>query len=137
MPNSKSDAFENDILKYIFNNVVDLGATVTYALHTADPMLTPETGNQTTSETAYTNYARVSKSRSGTADFTVTGSSVSPAADVDFPACGATAGGPITHFSIGTGVGNKIMYSGQVLPNIAMATGVIPRLKTTSTITED
>jgi hypothetical protein len=34
-------------------------------------------------------------------------------------------------------VSNKMLYKGTVTPNITMAAGVIPRLKTTSTISED
>lgn len=132
---SKGDTWENDLLKYQFNDVAPgLGASVTYALHTADP---GEAGTQLTNEAAYTGYARVSKSRSGTGDFTVTGSSVSPAADVDFGVCAGGTMAPITHFSVGTGTGNKIMYKGPVTPNITVVIGTIPRLKTTSTITED
>jgi len=145
---SKSNTFENDLLKLLFNNVAitiigttsGLAATTAagslhYALHTADP---GEAGTAITSETAYTNYVRVAAARS-TAAFVVTDNSVSPAANVDFAECGATAGTPITHFGIvntASGAG-KILYSGTVTPNITMATGVIPRLKTTSTITED
>jgi len=142
---SKGDTFEGDILKLIFkgttianladNTATSPAATLTVALHTADPNATPETGTQLTSETAYTNYARVAVTRG--AGWTVTGSSVSPAANIDFAECGVTPGGPITHFSVGTGTSNALLYSGTVTPNITMAAGVIPRLKTTSTITED
>jgi hypothetical protein len=145
---SKSNTFENSLLLLLFNNtaITDIGdaaglrATSTagslyWALHTADP---GETGSAVTSEAAYTGYARVAAARSG-AGFTVTANSVSPAANVDFGECTASAGGPITHFSIvntasGAGV---ILYSGTMSPNITMAVGVIPRIKTTSTITED
>lgn len=142
---SKGDTFENDLLKLIFNatpiaNLADNAATspltVLYvALHTADP---GEAGSQTTSETAYTGYARVSVART-TGGFTVTGNSVSPVANIDFGECTASPGAAITHFSIGTassGAG-KVLYKGTVTPNITMAVGVIPRLKTTSTVTED
>ncbi len=69
----------------------------------------------------------------------VSGNSVSPAANIDFGECTASPGAAITHFAIGTDVSGagKILYSGTVTPNITMAVGVIPRLKTTSTITED
>jgi len=106
-----------------------------WALHTGDP---GEAGSAVTSETAYTGYARVAAARSG-AGFTVTANSVSPAANVDFGECMASPGGAISHFSIvntssGAGI---ILYSGTVTPNITMESGVIPRIKTTSTITED
>lgn len=141
---SKGDTFENDFLKLIFNataiaNIADNAATspltnLYVSLHTADP---GETGSQTTSETAYTSYARVAVART-TGGWTVTTNSVSPVADISFPACtGGTA--TITHFGVGTassGAG-KLLYKGTVTPNIAVATGVTPILTTASTITED
>ena len=140
---SKGNTFENDILKLIFNAtaIADLAendssspaTTLTVALHTADP---GEAGDQTTNETAYTGYSRVAVNRNS-GGWTVTGNSVSPAADIDFGECTASPGAAITHFSVGTGVSNKLLYKGTVTPNITMAAGVIPRLKTTSTITED
>jgi len=145
---SKSNTFENDLLLLLFNNtaIADIGdaaglrATTTagslyYSLHTADP---GEAGTAVTSETAYTGYARVAAARSG-AGFTVTGNSVSPPANVDFGECTAAAGSPITHFGIvntASGAG-KLLYSGTMTPNITMSVGVVPRLKSTSTITED
>lgn len=147
---SKSDTFENDLMLLLFNNtaVANIGdagglrATVVagtfwFSLHTADP---GEAGTAVTSETAYTGYARISKARaSGAGGFTITGNSVSPFENIDFGECTAAAGGAITHFGIvntASGAG-KLLYSGTVTPNITMAVGVIPRLKTTSTITED
>ena len=142
---SKGNTFENDLLKLIFQatavaNIADNAASspltnLYVSLHTADP---GEAGGQTTSETTYTGYARVAVARSGSG-FTVTGNSVSPAADIDFGECTASPGSPITHFAIGTAASGtgKILYSGTVTPNITMATGVIPRLTTASTITED
>ena len=140
---SKGDTFENDLLKLIFNatTINDLAendttspvTTLSVALHTGDP---GEGGTQLTSETAYTGYARVNVARTA-GGWTVASGSVSPVANIDFAECTAAAGGPITHFSVGTGVANKLLYSGTVTPNITMAVGVIPRLKTTSTITED
>lgn len=141
---SKGDTFENDWLKLIFQataiaNIADNAATspltnLYVSLHTADPA---DAGNQTTSETAYTSYARVAVARTA-GGWTVTGNSVSPAANIDFPACtGGTA--TITHFGIGTassGTG-KLLYSGTVSPNISVSSGVTPRLTTASTVTED
>lgn len=145
---SKSNTFENDLLLLIFNNtaITDIGdagglrATATagslyWALHTADP---GEAGTAITSETAYTGYARIAAARSG-AGFTVTGNSVSPPSNVDFGECSASPGGAITYFSVvntPSGAG-KILYSGTMTPNVTMAVGVIPRIKTTSTLTED
>jgi hypothetical protein len=141
---SKSDSFENSLLKLIFNataiaNLADNAGTspltnLYVSLHTADP---GETGNQTTSETSYTSYARVAVART-TGGWTVTANSVSPVANIDFPA--ATGGsGTITHFGVGTASSGTgvLYYSGTVTPNITVSTGVTPRLTTASTITED
>ncbi len=145
---SKGNTFENELLLHIFNNsdialigdATGLRGSTTagslyYSLHTADP---GEAGTQTTSETAYTGYARVAGARSG-AGFTVTGNSVSPAANVDFGECTASPGAALTHFAIGTASTStgKVLYKGTLTPNITMAVGVIPRIKSTSTITED
>lgn len=139
---SKGNTYEDDILKLIFNAtaIADLArdsaapvATLTVALHTADP---GEAGTQSTSETAYTGYARVTVARTS-GGWTVSSGSVSPVANIDFAECTASPGGAITHFSVGTGVSSKLLYSGTITPNITMAVGVIPRIKTTSTITED
>lgn len=142
---SKGNTFENDLMKLIFNataiaNIADNAASapltnLAVALHTADP---GETGDQTTSETAYTGYARVSVARTS-GGWTITNNSASPVANIDFGECTASPGGAITHVSVGvTGGGaTKILYKGALSPNITMAVGVIPRIKTTSTITED
>lgn len=141
---SKSNTFENDLLKLIFNataiaNLADNAAgspltNLSVALHTADP---GEGGDQTTSEATYTSYARVSVART-TGGWTVTNASVSPVANISFPQ--ATGGSnTITHFSVGpTGGGaTKIFYSGTVTPNIVVTNGVTPILASSSTITED
>lgn len=142
---SKGDTFENDFLKLIFNataiaNIADNAATspltnLFVSLHTADP---GEAGNQTTSEIAYTGYARIAVARTSSG-WTVTNNSVSPVANIDFGQMTAGAGGTVTFFAVGTassGAG-KILYSGTVTPNISVVNGVIPRITTGSTITED
>jgi hypothetical protein len=141
---SKSNAFETDLLGLIFNGtaIANLAINATsspltnlfISLHTADP---GEAGTQSTSETAYTGYARVSVARTA-GGWTITGNSVSPVTPIDFPECsGGTS--TITHFAVGVAASgaSKILYKGTVTPNINVAINVIPRLKTTSTITED
>lgn len=144
---SKSDTFEADILKLIFNataiaNIADNAATspltnLYVALHTADP---GETGVQNTSEATYTGYARVAVARTS-GGWTISGTSptqVVPAATISFPAC--TAGtSTVTYFSVGVASSGatKILYSGAVSPSISVSTGVTPQLTTASTITED
>lgn len=142
---SKSNTFENDWLKLIFNataigNIADNAASAPLtnlyvSLHTADP---GEAGSQTTSETAYTGYARVAVARTS-GGWTVTGNSVSPVATITFGECSASPGAALTHFAVGTdasGAG-KVLYSGTLTPNVTMGVGVTPLIKTTSTITED
>lgn len=141
---SKGNTYENDLLKLIFQaiaiaDLADNDATspltnLYVSLHTADP---GEAGDQTTSEIAYTGYARVAVARTS-GGWAVTNNSVSPVANIDFPA-GTGGAGTATHFGVGTlasGAG-KLLYSGTVTPNIVCGNGVTPRLTTASTITED
>lgn len=144
---SKSNSLENSLLLLVFNNsnIANVGdatglrgsstaGSLYLSLHTADP---GEAGSQTTSECAYGPYARVAVARSG-AGFTVTSNSVSPAANVDFPA--ATSGSETaTHWGIGTASSGAgvLLYSGTISLNIVISTGVQPRLTTASTVTED
>jgi hypothetical protein len=141
---SKSNVFENDWLKLIFNataiaNLADNAASspltnIYVSLHTADP---GEAGNQSTSEATYTGYARVAVARTA-GGWTVTNNSVSPVANIDFPV--ATAGtNTITHFGVGSAVSGSgvLYYSGTLTPNISVVSGVIPRITTATTITED
>lgn len=142
---SKSNVFENDLLKLIFNstpiagladNAASSPVTNLYlALHTADP---GEAGGQTTSEISYTGYTRLAVLRTS-GGWTVSGNSVSPVADVLFPEMTGGAGGTATHASIGTAASGagKILYKGALTPTITVALGVSPRIKNTSTITED
>jgi len=141
---SKGNTFENDWLKLVFNataiaNLADNAsssplASLFVSLHTSDP---GEAGDQTTNECAYTSYARVSVARTS-GGWTITASSVSPVANITFPA--ATGGSETaTHWAIGTltsGAG-IILYSGTISPNIVISSGVTPIITTASTITED
>lgn len=139
---SKGATFTDDVLKLFFwgTAIADIAdndqsspvTTLTVALHTADP---DESGDQTTSEIAYTGYARVAVARSS-AGWAIASGTVTPVANMDFPVSTGGAGGTITHFSVGTGVGNKLMYSGPVTPNIAVSSGVTPRLTTATAIIE-
>lgn len=145
---SKSNSFETELLNHLFNNAAIAnigdatgvrGSTVAgslyLALHTADP---GEAGTATTNEIAYTGYARQAVARSS-AGFTVSGASVTLTANVDFPEMTGGAGGTVTHFSVVKEVSGAsvILYSGTVSPNIAVASGVTPRLKAATSITED
>lgn len=140
---AKGATFDNDLLKLIFNAtaislIADNTATTPLtnlfvSLHTADP---GSGGSQTTSEAAYTSYARVAVARTS-GGWTVTSNSVSPAATIVFPA--ATGGSETeTFFAVGTltsGAG-KILYSGAISPTIVVSSGVTPELTTATAITE-
>lgn len=118
---SATNSFENGLLSLIFENAnyANVGdatglrgsstAGVFYvSLHTANPN---ETGDQTTSEAAYTSYARVSVARS-TAGWSVASGVADNDAAITFPASGS---GPEseTHFGIGSdssGAGNLFLW---------------------------
>lgn len=138
---AKGNTWRNDVLRLYFlgaavSAVADNAAASpftahTIALHTADP---GAGGSQSTSETAYGGYNRKTVPRN-TAGWVVAGNSVSPAVDIDFDLCTGSPGAPITHWSISRG-GGVIDYSGPLVSPVAMETGKIPRVKTTSTIQE-
>lgn len=140
---AKGLTFDNDFLKLIFNatpiaNIAD-DATVGpltnlyVSLHTSSP---GAGGNQTTNEAAYISYARVAVARTA-GGWAVTGSSVSPVANISFPA--ATGGTETeTFFGVGTAASGagKLLYFGAISPTIAVTTSVTPQLTTSSVITE-
>lgn len=136
---SASNGAENDLTALIFQNTAaaNIGNTgglqpssaagsFYIALHTANP---GATGTQSTSEAAYTGYARVAVARSS-AGFTVTGNqpaSVSNAAAVTFPAC--TGGSETeTYFSIGyqSSGATRILVSGALTTSLAVSNGITP-----------
>ena len=144
---SKSNTFENDLLKLIFNNVTmtlvgdaagilasAAAGSLYFSLHTADP---GEAGDQTTNEVAYTSYARVAVARSG-AGFTVSTNTVALVANVTFPA-GTGGTGTATNWGLGTsssGAG-KLLYKGAISPTIVCGNGVTPQLTAGTVVTED
>lgn len=144
---SIADTTENAILALIFNatawaNYADNAAStpqtnISVAAHTADP---GDSGTQSTSEAAYTSYARVNVARTS-GGWTISGTSPTqavPVAAINFPA-GTGGSGTITYFSTGkTGGGaTAILFSGTVTPNIVTGNGVTPSLSTATTITLD
>jgi hypothetical protein len=141
---SFGNTFENDLLKLIFqataiadiadNDATSPATSLYVSLHTADP---GEAGAQNTSECAYGSYARVAVARTS-GGWTVTANSVSPAANIDFPAA-SSGTETATHFGIGTassGAG-KLLAKGTITPNIAISSGVTPRLTTSTAMTLD
>lgn len=142
---AKTDAFETLFLQLLFQNAnaanigdaTGLRGSTTagqffLSLHTADP---GEAGNQTTSEVAYTGYARVGINRaSGAGGFTVSGNTVSFGTNpTSFGAC--TAGSATaTHFGIGTASSGAgvLLYRGALSASIAISSGVTPQISALS-----
>lgn len=141
---SFSNAAEQAIMLLIFNaspwaNMADNAASapqtsISTSLHTADP---GEGGTMSTSESAYTSYARVDQARTA-GGWTSTAGVVSPATNIDFPA-GTGGAGTVTHCGAGkTGGGATALHlSGTVTPNIVTGNGVTPRLTTATTFSLD
>lgn len=144
---SKSNALENAYLLLLFNNtnIATVGdatglrgsstaGSLYMSLHTGDP---GEVGDQTTSEAAYTSYARVAVARSG-AGFTVSGNAVALAADVTFPT-GSGGSGTATHWGVGTEASGAgvLLYKGAISLSIVMGSGITPTLTAGPILTED
>ena len=132
---SATTSFDNSILDLIFqataianiaDNAASAPATVLYvSLNTADP---GKTGNQTTNETAYTSYARVSVARTSGGWTINTGTStITNAGVITFPTC--TGGSStITYFGIGlasTGTGT-LLFSGALASSTAISNNITP-----------
>lgn len=133
---SATNAFETSLLGLLFTNVnaanvgdaTGLRGSSTagvfwISLHTANP---DETGDQTTSETTYTNYARQDEARN-TTQWTVTNNTADNDNAIAFPTGGAS-GATLTHFGIGSdtsGAGNLFLY-GALTASLAVSNGVTP-----------
>lgn len=143
---SKGNTFENDLLKLILQataiaNLADNAASAPLtnlyvALHSADP---GEAGDQTTSEIAYTGYARVAVARSGSG-WTVTGNAAENAAAITFGQKTGGADVTATHFSVGSAASGtgKIFYKGALTASLLISNGVTPEFAAGALdITED
>jgi len=136
MSSSLTPTARANLILLIFNNVnwANVGdatglrgssaaGSLYISLHTADP----SAGNQTTSEAAYTSYARIPVARSA-AGFTCSGENVSNAAAAVFAACtGGTE--TITHFGFGSassGAGN-LFASAPLDASLAVYATIQPR----------
>lgn len=143
MPKSTSTC--NNVLALVFNatnwaNIADNAssspATNLYlSLHTADPGVG---NNQTTNETAYTNYTRVAVARTTSGWAVPSSGATSNAALVQFPQCGVS-GATVTHVAIGTassGAGT-VLYAGALNSSLAVANLIQPQFSASAlTVTE-
>lgn len=129
---AKSNASANDYVALIYNatavaNIADNAATspltnIFIAAHTAEP---GAAGTQSTSEAAYTGYARASVART-TGGFTCSNGTVTLVANASFGAC--TAGSAIlTHWSTGVAASGatKILHRGVFGSRLGPFTGAI------------
>lgn len=95
------------------------------SLHTSTP---DETGTQTTNESAYTNYGRISVNRaSGAGGFAIASDVADNVSAITFAACGVT-GSTVTHFGVGsaqTTAGNLFLY-GALSASRAISNGITP-----------
>lgn len=131
----KSTATCNSILALIFNATAwaDLAendsssplGNLYVSLHTGDPGVG---NNQTTNETAYTNYARVAVVRTTSGWDVPASAETANAALIQFAQCGVT-GATLTYVAIGTassGTGT-VLYAGALSSSLAVANGIQPQ----------
>lgn len=145
MAGSKTNTYETNILKLIFNNtaLANIGdasglqpsstaGSFYIGLFTAAP-----SDSAAGTECAYTSYARVAVARSG-AGFTVSGNQVSNAAAVTFPKC---TGGTETAVAFGiltASSGGDLLYWGDLTSSLAISNNITPSFTAgTLIITED
>lgn len=128
-----STTFRTSVAGLIFEaaaiaNVADNAASspitnIQVSLHTADPV----SGNQTTSESAYTSYSRVAVARS-TSGWTNTGGVETNDAAITFPAC---TGGTSTVTHVGTGTASSgagvLILPGSLTASLAVSSGITPQ----------
>lgn len=109
----------------VADNAVASPLTNTYVgLYTASP----GTGDdQTTNETAYTNYARQAVARSTGWD-AASGGATANAAAISFPQCGVT-GATLTHCAVGTAVSaaGHVWHQGALNSSLAVSSGITPQ----------
>lgn len=150
---SKSNTWESDLLKLVFNNTTAAGigdvtglvgsataGVVWVSLHTADPT---EGGNQTSSEANYTGYARISIVRT-TGGWTISGTAPTQAANAaqaNFPTCTDNVNlNTVSFVGVGTdstGSG-KLLYSGALASTLNVSQNITPSYAAnTLIITED
>lgn len=134
---SATNVLENGLLSLLFenSNYANVGdatglrgsstaGSFYISLHTANPN---ETGTQTTSEAAYTSYARQAVARS-TAGWTVASGAVTNDSAITYPA--ATGGSETeTYFGTGSdvsGTGNLFIW-GALSAGLAVSSGITPQ----------
>ncbi len=135
--------FANDLAKLIFQGLAIAGladnaasgalTNLYLSLHTADPLAA---GTQTTSEVNYTGYSRIALVR-GPSGWTVTGNVVPPTNPSAFPEMPGGTHQPASHLcgGIAAAGSGKVLVRMTITPTIECKLGVVPRIRTTTTLT--
>jgi hypothetical protein len=128
--NSLDQLFLEAIFQAVFTAISSLLANASspltnlyISLHTADPTAG---GSQTSSEAAYTGYARVAVARS-TSGWSITGETVTNVNAINFPAC---TGGSETETYVGIGTASSgagsLLWAGPLTSGLAVSNGITP-----------
>lgn len=149
----KSDKFEYDLLKLVFNGtaITNVGATAgTTAWWIGLLASDPTDAGSTASEATYTNYVRYQTDRSTQATTPygwnvssgtgATNASASPVGNCDFAQCTTASAVVLAYFGIfptSAATASSAIYWGTISPTIALGANVTPRLTTASSVTED
>lgn len=145
MATGKGNTFINDYLKLLLNataiaNIADNAASspLTNLIMGLSTGTLTAASTQTTTEAAYTSYARVAIART-TGGFTAASAQSSVlVATCSFPA--ATGGSETETYAMlgtdNTASAGKNLYWGPVSPNLVVSNGVTPQLTTATSITE-
>lgn len=127
---SKSNATEQDYMNFVLNGVAmpNYGANLSLALHTADP---GEGGDQSTFETTYPNYARITIVRDNTGNgFQTTGNPRYNTNLLQFNPANAVTSETLNYISLGLvgGGATQILYSGALTTPLTMSNLVQPQI---------
>ena len=122
MAGSKTTAFSNSLLAYLFRNTsLGLGGSLYVALYTVTP---GDAGAGT--EVSGGSYARVAVPRS-TSDWTVpSGGNIAPANPVNFPQASAPWGTVVAMAILDAASGGNMLYWGDLTASKAVDTGDTP-----------
>lgn len=145
MAGEKGNTNSANLLKIIFQAVVAIAnladnASVSpltnlfVSLHTADPTAA---GTQSSSEAAYTGYARVAVARTS-GGWSISAETISNVAAITFPAC---TGGSETETWFGVGTASSgagvLLWAGPLTSSLAVSNGITPSFAAGSlTVTE-
>lgn len=136
---SLGDTTESNILKLYFNNTTHanvgdatgiVGSSTAGSLYVETETAAPgETGTQSTSESAYTSYARVAVARSS-GGWTISGTSPTQAANAGATTFPAATGGSETETNFGIGRASsgtgELLWTGALTSNLAVSNGITP-----------